>query len=212
MAVQTVSFEQQPMSIEEFLSEYDAYIQQRARWQFPRGLVPVEVLDLEMDELVQLARIKLWKILQKRKIVHARLYIRLVVHCLIINMLRRPKRTVLLSFDDDEENIVQSNFVEASWLVPDLADEYEEYDLIVGVLEQTVELAMTFPPRQKLALLCLLKEHFAGESYLVQILEKQGLNAEKIFWPEDKVEKQRLKASLPAARERLTLIHENILS
>lgn len=212
MVTQTPSVEQEPMSIEEFLSVYDAYIQQRARWQFPRGFVSVEILDLEMDELVQETRIKLWKILQKQKIVHARLYIRLVVRCLIVNMLRRPRHTVPLSFDEDEENIVWSNLVEASWLVPDLADEYEGYDLIVDILEQTVEQVVTFPPRQKLALLCLLKEHFAGESYLVQILESQGLDVEMIFWPEDKGEKQRLKASLPSARKRLKLIRENILS
>src|SRR6266700_3079019 len=148
MVTQTPSFEQEPMSIEEFLSAYDASIQQHVKRQFPRSRVPAEVLDLEMDELIQQARVKLWKALQKRKIVHGRLYIRKVVRNLIVDMLRRPKRTVPLSFDDDEENTVQSNFFEASWLVPDLAAAYEEYDLIVGIFVQIVEQAMTFPPRQ----------------------------------------------------------------
>ncbi len=179
MVTKIRSAEQASMSIEEFLSYYDAYIQQLTWGKFPRSRILTGLVELEIDEVVQLTRIKLWNILQHHTISHPKLYIRLVVQSQIVNMLRQRKRFILLCLDEEEESTAWINFFGPIWGAMDPAEEYEARNLIVSVVEETVKQALTFPARQQLAFLCLLKEQFGGEAYLSEIFEKWHIDFEQ---------------------------------
>ena len=127
-------------------------------------------------------------------------------------MIRRSKRTVPLALDEEIEESKRAVFFGAHWGARDPADEIEEKDLFMRIVEQAVEQIVTFPARQRRALLCELRERLEGEMSLEEICEKWSISREEMCWPEDKQEKQRLKALLPVARRRLVLIHELLLN
>ena len=89
--------------INEILRENEDYILVLARKKVPRHIAPREVLDLEIQELAQRSRIKLWCSLKKRKITHIKAYIRSIIHSESIDMMRCCKFELSLPLDEEGE-------------------------------------------------------------------------------------------------------------
>ena len=87
----------------EFLVEHDACIQAKARKVIPSGLFSEDVLDLEIDELAQTIRIKLWESRQKRFISNPEAYVSAIAYTTSVDMMRRHRPTVSLFADENEE-------------------------------------------------------------------------------------------------------------
>src|SRR5256885_16695694 len=85
------------------LRRNDDYILTLAREKVPRHIASPEVLDLEIHELAQRSRIKLWRALQKRHITHLKAYIRRIVHSESMDMVRSYKPDLPLPVDEDGE-------------------------------------------------------------------------------------------------------------
>src|SRR5690348_4934068 len=62
-----------------------------------RSLVPAEVLDLEIDEMAQIIRIKLWQAMQQHRIEHLAAYIQRMAHNEMLQWLRRYRPVSPLS-------------------------------------------------------------------------------------------------------------------
>src|SRR6266568_7822067 len=77
--------------IDEILRQNDGYILALAREKVPHHIASPDVLDLEIHELAQRSRIKLWRMLQTRQITHVKAYIRYIVHSESMDMIRRYK-------------------------------------------------------------------------------------------------------------------------
>src|SRR6266436_5237168 len=81
----------------EFLVQYDEFIQTAARKAIPQGLFSKDALELEIDDLTQNIRIKLWESRQKRPITNPRAYIKAIAYTKAIDIVRRHKPTISLS-------------------------------------------------------------------------------------------------------------------
>src|SRR5947199_6526549 len=99
----STSTESSSSYINDILERYDDYILALAHEQYPRHIASPEVLDLEIQELAQRSRIKLWRALQKRHITHLKPYIRLIVRSESIDMVRSYKPYLPLPIDEDGE-------------------------------------------------------------------------------------------------------------
>src|SRR5260370_13840497 len=55
-------------------------------------------------------------------------------------------------------------------------------------------------PRQKHAMICLLKERIDNRIQLVEAFERHKVNIEDFAWPDNEADEIRLKASIYAAR------------
>src|SRR5438105_13513213 len=89
---------------EKLLAEHDEHIQAEARKLVPLNLFSEDVLDLEIDELAQNIRIKLWASYLKRSVTHPRAYIRAIAHTTAVDMVRHHRSNVSLSGDAYEES------------------------------------------------------------------------------------------------------------
>ncbi len=98
--------------IDEILRQNDDYIVAMAREKLPRHIASPEVLDLEIQELAQRSRIKLWKALQHRHIRHIKAYIRCIVHSASVDMVRNYKPDLPLPLDEEGE-LYQGNVLVA---------------------------------------------------------------------------------------------------
>ncbi len=74
-----------------FLEEYDVYIRNLVQTQFPFDIFGADVVDLEIDEMIQLIRIKLWLTMRKRPIHYPKAYIRKMVGNMKIDVTRKRK-------------------------------------------------------------------------------------------------------------------------
>src|SRR5436309_11378960 len=79
------------------------YIVKLARKKVPRAIIPKEVLDLEIDELAQSTRIKLWNALRHRNVINVKAYINTVVHNSCIDLIRERERVTPLVIDGGDE-------------------------------------------------------------------------------------------------------------
>ena len=194
--------------INAFLCQHNEYIQKLARQSIPRSLVPPEILDLEIAELVQQVHIKLWQTLQKRSIMNPHAYIRVTVRTVAIDMIRRRKLGVpLLTIDYDDEF-----YLEQSMLIPEYQQdpvyEVEERELLAAGLKRVIPIILALPRRQRYAMLCTLKDQIDDIILLIDIFKEAGIDITTIHWPGDKDEVQRLKASLSASRKKLQLLRD----
>src|SRR5438876_10781810 len=75
--------------VNEILEHYDSFIRMLARKNMPRSITSADVIDLDMDELVQITRLKLWLALEKQDIRNMNAYIRRIVYNEAVNMVRQ---------------------------------------------------------------------------------------------------------------------------
>ena len=186
---------------EETLKRFDWYIVAQVH-QLSRHYPTVmqsSVVDLEIDELAQCVRIKLWQALAKRDIHYPYAYIKLMVRNEFIDRIRRQKPVVLLpTYEEFVQNQVPGVL---DRYVPDPADELEQREETSARLREIVQAVLALPPRQRFAMICLLRDRVDNLVQLVEAFKAYKVDIEGIGWPVDKEEKQLLQASLVPARK-----------
>ncbi len=195
--------------IAEILRQNDNYILTLAREKVPRHIASSEVLDLEIQELAQRARIKLWRALQKRNITHLKAYIRCIVHSESIDMIRSSKSELPLPLDEEGELYQGNVLVMFSEGMQDPLYELEQKEIAAEYITQVVDMLHSLPPCQRKIMICSLKEQLDDVPTLTQAFKKFEVNIEAVRWPSKKKEMQNLKASLSIARKKLRSLNLN---
>jgi RNA polymerase sigma factor (sigma-70 family) len=190
-------------AVNEILVEHDLYIQAIARLEMTTGVFADDVLDLETDELIQNVRVTFWDACRKRSITSPRTYIKYIARTKFIDMLRRHKPLLSLYANEDEEPSISDCLVARNEGLRDPGYEVEREEVAPEFLKKLVLAVLSLPPRQRLAMLCSLKERGDEVLPLTKALELQGVDIKAINPPADKSEANLLKASLPAARKKL---------
>ena len=193
-------------SEEEILAQYDTYIIFLA-WHFVNSnskFVHPAVLDLLIDDLIQISRIKLWLALRKGVSIHnLKGLIRQIVHNEFINLVRQHKPTLSQPLDDDGE-LRKGNLIIAKSADPDNPERIVELELtVVELLHMAAVGVATMRPCQKQAMICLLKETVEDVPQLLAVFREHGVEIEAVAWPEEKSKMVRLKASLSPARRKM---------
>jgi len=195
------AYEDDPINV--FLEQYDVYIRFLAWKRLPRDLVPAASFEDEVDELVQLVRIKLWNILKLHDIVYPKSYISRVVHTTLLDMI--PDYELLQPLPTDEDGELRLGFplITSGEDMYNPADIVEQQESFSGLLSHVCLGAQTLPPRQQYALICSLKDQLDTILPLVDAFIGNKIHVESICWPDDIDEKQRLWASLTVARKKM---------
>ncbi len=193
--------------IDDLLGQLTTYIIYLAWKKIPRAVVPLEVLDLEIDEIVQNTRIKLWLALQKGPITNPKAYIRRVVYTESVDMVRRYKHAHPLPINDEGELNQGNVIVISSEGMQDPADEIEQEETLADFTSKMADGVLSLPPRQQQAMVFMLKEAVTNIIPVVDALLEKGLDVEAAPGPEGKDELQLLRASLVVARKKLRLLN-----
>jgi DNA-directed RNA polymerase specialized sigma24 family protein len=191
---------------DEFLAAHDVRIQSEARRAIPLGFFSEDVIDLEVDDLAQNIRIKLWASYQQRPITHPGGYIRTIAHTTAIDMVRRHRPTVSLFEDADGELCPGDRLAAQNEGFQDPAYEIELGEIDTDFLTKLMTAILALPPRQKQAMLYALKDCRDYALPLINALKVYGIDIEAMDWPDEPGEVQLLKASLPFARKKLRWI------
>lgn len=189
--------------IDKVLRQNDGYILALAREKVPRHIAPPEVLDLEVHELAQRSRIKLWRTLQKRHITHIKAYIRCIVHSESMDMVRSYKPILPLPVDEDGELYQGDVLVAPGEEMQDPLYELEQKEMVAEYITQVVDALSSFPPCQQQVMICSLKDQLDDVLLLTKAFKKFKINIETKRWPSEEKEVKNLKASLSAARKKL---------
>lgn len=196
---------------EEFLVKHDSYVQAEARKVFPSELFSEDISGLEIGELQQIIRIKLWKACQKSTISNPKAYIRKVAYTTAVDMIRQHKPTVFLSTDINGESNLDDLQLAQNEEFRDPAYEIELGEINPSLLMKLIGAILSLPPRQRQAVFLSLKEHQDEIAPLVNALKDKGIDIEAMDWPKEEHEIYLLKASLSVARKKLRgLLHEFI--
>lgn len=162
------------------------------------SIVHPAVLDLEIDELTQRVRIKFWQALEKRDIHYPAAYIRLIIRNEFVNIVRRQKS--LLPLPDSEECLYSDAVIPKDQPASDPADEVEQKEAAIICLRKVVQAVLALPPRQRFAMICMLRERVDDLAQLTAAFKACKVDIEPIRWPTNKMERQLLQASLVPAR------------
>ena len=163
-------------------------------------------LGLEIDDVAQQIRIKLWHVAQKQVLRSPKAYIDRMVTTTLIDLFRSREPTLRLFVDEEGEPYEGFPIIEPGEGMDDPSYETAQETGIREVLTAVIDALPTFPPRQRFALLCALSERIDDRLLLETLLQRRGLRLTDFTWPEDLAQRQRLLASLPLARKRLRLI------
>ncbi len=153
---------------------------------------------MEVDELIQRSRIKLWRILEKKEIVHLYTYVRRVVYSEFIDMKRQQKQVWRLSEESDQ--------LEGA---ADPAREFMQKVENALFMHSVARMVLALPPRQRQSVLCLLHDHIDEMAQLQAVFCSYHIDLEAARWPVDKKEKRLLIASLSVARQKLAQKRRN---
>jgi DNA-directed RNA polymerase specialized sigma24 family protein len=187
---------------EAVLRHLDGYIisqVHRLGCQYARNIRP-EVLDLELDEIIQRVRIKLWQAIEKREIRYPYAYIKLIVQSEFIDMIRRQKPCLWLSIDKEQ---TCAELERAVWHMADPAETVAQEMDSSTCLKEMIQAVLALPPRQQFAMICLLKERVDDLRQLIEAFKAYKMDIQAIQWPAGKAEKQLLHASLVPAKKAL---------
>ncbi len=189
--------------IDEILSQNEDYILVLARNKVPRHLTSPEVLDLEIQELAQRSRIKLWRTLQKSRIIHIKAYIRCIVHSVSMDMIRGDKPDLPLPLDEEGELYQGNVLVTPSEGMQDPLYELEQKERVAEYITQVADVLRSLPLCQRRVMICSLKDQLDDVLTLAQAFKNFEINIEAVRWPSKKKEVQNLRASLSVARKKL---------
>ncbi len=189
--------------VDAILEQIDDYIRMLARRKVPRNVFPPETLDLEIDELAQRVRIKLWPALQRAHIENLKAFVSCIVVHEVVNMLRRRKITLPLPVDEDGE-LLQGRIVTlAGEREEDPCCLLEQEESRAACLASIAAAVSALPSCQRRAMVCTLKDQVDDLLSLVNAFKEKQVEIEGIHWPEEKAAAHRLKASLSASRKKL---------
>jgi DNA-directed RNA polymerase specialized sigma24 family protein len=189
--------------IDEILRQNDDYILAMARKKVPRHIASPEVLDLEIQELAQRSRIKLWRTLQQSRITHIKAYIRCIVHSASMDMIRGFKPDLPLPLDEEGELYQGNVLVALGEGMQDPLYELEQKESIAEYIMQVVDILRTLPPCQRRVMICSLKDQLDDVSTLAQVCKSFEIDIEAVKWPSKKKEVLNLRASLSITRKKL---------
>jgi DNA-directed RNA polymerase specialized sigma24 family protein len=201
-----VSEEDSDPDIEEILVRFDPYIVAEAEKLVRRSsnFAHPEVLDLEIAEVAQRVRIKLWGVLKREKhIEFPKAYILKIVNNEFHDILRRRKPLLPLPTDEDGEIYMGNVILTESEGMSDPAYEFEQKEGLNNWMALAAQVVSKLSQRQKHAMICLLKERIDNYMQLVEAFEQHQIDIEAFEWPDDEVDETRLKASLSAARRNI---------
>lgn len=193
---------------QQILEQYDAYIVTLARKMIPRKIVPPDVLDLEIDELAQKVRVKIWLSCQNRRITNPKAYIYRVARTESIDMLRQHKPTLPLPIDGDGELYQGNPLVQAVEEMRDPASKIEEEEALAEYIIKAVDGILALPACQEQAVICSLKDQVDDVAQLIQAFKAHNRDIEGVNWPAERSDKQRLKASLTVSRKKLRYLKQ----
>jgi len=166
---------------------------------YSRDIHPA-VLDLELDEIIQRVRIKLWQALEKRDIRYPYAYIKLIIQSEFIDMKRRQKPYLSVSIDEelshDEVEIAARHMTDPAETIAQQID-------AATCLKRMIQAVLALPPRQQNAMICSLKERVDDLRQLIEAFKVYKMDIQAIQWPAGKAEKQLLHASLVPAKKTL---------
>jgi len=189
--------------VDEILEHYDSFIRMLARKNIPHIITSADVIDLDIDELTQITRFKLWLALQKQNIRNINAYIRRIVHNEAINMVRQHKPVVPLITDDEGEPYLGHMMIASCQVIQDPAETIEQEEMLSSYSSKLVENVLELPPQQQQAMICALKDQIADILPLVDMFLPYGIDVESIHRPETEKELQSMRASLSVARRKL---------
>jgi RNA polymerase sigma factor (sigma-70 family) len=186
------------------LERYKECIVASAQKQISRRAVPAEELADEIDDVVQMTLITLWRRLSSEEvhITSLKAYIASVVHSRSVDMIRirqRHRFVQPLTMEQEDELYQDTVHLISNNGMQDPAFEYRYKELLVEIVNDVLKL----PPRQRSAMICVLKDAVEDTALLAEALEQHGIDIGDISWPEDAVALQRLRSSLSIARKKL---------
>ncbi len=187
---------------EVILRRLDGYIVSqvhRLGCYYSRDIHPA-VLDLELDEVIQRVRIKLWQALEKRDIRYPYAYVKLIIQSEFIDMTRRQKPSLSLSID---EELTHAEVEIAARHMADPAETVAQRMDASTCLKEMIQAVLALPPRQQYAMICSLKERVDDLRQLIEAFKAYKMDIQAIQWPAGKAEKQLLHASLVPAKKTL---------
>jgi DNA-directed RNA polymerase specialized sigma24 family protein len=200
----TSAYDSDP-EIEEILVRLDPYIVASVENMARRSsnIAHPEVVDLEIDEIVQRVRIKLWKALKEKPIGYPRAYIRTIVNNEFNDIPRKRKAPLPLLADEDGEIQLGNTLVAEREGMSDPAYEFELEEGLNDWMALAAQAIAHLSPRQKRAMICLLKERIDNRIQLVEAFERHKVNIDDFAWPDNEADEIRLKASIYAARHNI---------
>jgi RNA polymerase sigma factor (sigma-70 family) len=178
------------------IEQYNSFIVTHSRMMVYRYFGYSDFLDQEVDEMSQLVRIKFWRVLLKYPITNYPGYILKVIKSVLIDRIRQSKDLLPLPINEEGE-LIQGHLIVSTG---DGMGNPEEEVVAVECLNQLVEAVSELPPRQQRAMISSLRERVDNGIRLIDAFSKYQILIEEIQWPEEKDERQRLKASLSPAR------------
>src|SRR5205807_945881 len=142
------------------LRRYDSYIEKLIRQRMPYDIVPIEVIDLEIDELAQITRCKLWLALSREYIINIKAYIRCIVNHEVINLVRHHNShpTQPLMVDEQGELCTGRLLIALSEGMKDPSYEVEQEEMAKECMLQITKTVGSLPPRQQYATIFSLKD------------------------------------------------------
>ncbi len=195
----------------EFLIQYDECIRTIARKAIPRGIFSEDVLDLEIDNLAQCIRIKLWESRQKRFIVNPKAYIRTIARTKVIDLVRCHRETISLFTEENGGPNLSDLLAAQNEGFRDPAYEIEREEISIGSLAKLVDAILALPSRQRHAILYSLKMSSDEVPLVINALKARGVDVVAID-PLDKKSEGLLKASLFVTRKKLQWLREEFIS
>src|SRR5947209_19620962 len=126
------------LDIEKILEDFDGYVRSLVGRKFPRSVVRREMLDMEVDEIVQNTRIKLWQALQRREIINLEAYIRCIIHTECVNRVRGYRHMLPLPLNEEGELYQGKVLVGASQGMRDPAYEIESREALADWMMEIV--------------------------------------------------------------------------
>ncbi len=200
----TSAFDGDP-EIEEILVRLDPYLVALVEKMARRSsnIARPEVLDLEIDEITQRVRIKLWKALMEKPIEYPRAYIRTIVSNEFNDIPRKWKAPLSLPTDEDGEIYLGTTLLAEREGMADPAQAFELEEGLNDWMALAAQAIAHLSPRQKHAMICLLKERIDNRIQLVEAFERQKVNIDDFVWPDDEANELRLKAAIYAARHNI---------
>jgi RNA polymerase sigma factor (sigma-70 family) len=195
-------------NIENILEQYDGYILSLAQQMIP-DIVPLDRRSLEIDEIAQSTRVKLFLALSAPDHVVSNLkaYIRSILYHESINVVRRYQRCTSLQLDEYGE-ILQGEIIASSQQMQDPAFEVERKEEIEECAAALVEDILTLPTRQRYAVILRLRDMITDIQPLETAFLNIGLDLDTIHLSDEAKEIHRLRVLLYLARKRLRMQRE----
>jgi DNA-directed RNA polymerase specialized sigma24 family protein len=195
--------------VDKMLEDYDAFIVALARKNVPSNVTSPEVIDLDIDELAQNTRIKLWIASEKKRITNLKAYIRCIIRTQSVNMVREHQPVLPLPTDEEGELYQGNLLVTPSEGMRDPVEELEQEEMIADYIAEAVDEVLKLPPRQQLSMICSLKEEVDDLLLIVNAFKDKGVDIETVNSLQEKEEVQRNRASRSVARKKMRSLKKN---